>query len=217
MILNQPTIYEVKRNLVPAFDTMNCFIKRIDTEAEMGYVLAEMFTTKDGSWELKSFGAYTIPRWARDAYLKPWGAPDYFDAAGGDHHIFVRVVDEDGNVLKRNIIYRTSDGQHTMIEDTGAKASGWTNLPIYNSFSTLKGENGGWEVSVNQSMAGEVFVGGGLPYNEHVSTFLVFQRRSIAPPPPPPQGEKVVRIKGTDGEIVLTIDAKYEVVVEEVA
>jgi hypothetical protein len=60
---------------------------------EVVYRLTELFTTRDGSWE-PSDKPGTLPQWARDEHLRPFGAPDYFDDAGGDHHLFARVLDE---------------------------------------------------------------------------------------------------------------------------
>ena len=74
------------------------------------YRLYDFFTTRDGSWEVKPGLEYGIPQWARDTYLRPWGAADYFDDAGADHHIFGAVVNlADLKTIKKNtsIFYRT--------------------------------------------------------------------------------------------------------------
>jgi hypothetical protein len=71
--------------------------------AEYVYVLKDVFTTRDGNWtpnnELGS-----VPQWAVDTYMLPWGLDhtlqtecgsvhetNHYDA-GGDHHINGRVV-----------------------------------------------------------------------------------------------------------------------------
>lgn len=216
-MINQPRTYEVVRNLAPAFTTMNAYIKTIEKDVDSGYVLKNMFTTLNGSWEVGSQGnsVYAIPGWARNIYLRPWGADDYFDDAGADHHILVRVEDADGKVLKRSIKFATSDGQNSMVRNTGEKRSGWTNLPVYNSFSPERGENGGWEVSVNATMPSETVVCGGLPGNLHVSTFLVFRYQDLTwndPPPPDPVTKVlVIKGKGTAGEVVIRVEGDYEI------
>ena len=50
-------------------------------QGEIVYRVKEVFTTLLGSWDPSSdYGA--IPQWARDAYLKPWGAQDYLRRGG---------------------------------------------------------------------------------------------------------------------------------------
>lgn len=49
-----------------------------------------VFTTISGSWEVSDH-PYSVPQWARDLYLKGPYAPDYFDDAGGERHLFVRA------------------------------------------------------------------------------------------------------------------------------
>lgn len=45
------------------------------------YHVTDIFTTRDGSWEPSNTPG-SVPQWARDTYLKPWGNPQYFDDAG---------------------------------------------------------------------------------------------------------------------------------------
>ena len=79
-------------------------------QGEIVYRVKEVFTTLLGSWEPSSdYGA--IPQWARDAYLKPWGAVDYFDDGGADHSLFALVLDLDGKAVKTEKLVRYwSDG-----------------------------------------------------------------------------------------------------------
>lgn len=147
------------------------------------YRVKDIFTTRDGSWE-PSDQPGARPQWARDTYLRPWGAPDYFDDAGGDHNLFARVLDLDGQPVKRqDLIICWSDGLHLLgrpdfdqfikMTMTPKEKSGWGNQPIWNSFSPERGEVGAWCWCPRG--AADVVVGGGLPNNWHVSWFAVWQ------------------------------------------
>ena len=61
----------------------NLAVKRFEErpdqpQGDIVYRVKDVFTTLLGSWDPSS-GYGAIPQWARDAYLKPWGADDYFD------------------------------------------------------------------------------------------------------------------------------------------
>lgn len=147
------------------------------------YRLKDLFTTRLGSWE-PSGQPGERPQWARDTYLRPWGAPDYFEDAGGDHHLFARVLDLEGKpVISENLITGWSDGfallgqpdfaQHINLRMTPKPKSGWANQPIWNSFCPERNEIGPW--CWCPVGAADVVVGGGLPNNVHISTFAVWQ------------------------------------------
>ena len=74
-------------------------------QGEIVYRVKDVFTTLSGSWEPSAdYGA--IPQWARDAYLKPWGADDYFEEGGADHNLFALVLDLEGKPVKAGIQIR---------------------------------------------------------------------------------------------------------------
>jgi hypothetical protein len=145
------------------------------------YRVKDIFTTRDGSWEPSSaLGA--LPQWARESYLRPWGVPDYFDDAGGDHHLFARVLDQQGNPLKSEGLVRYwSDGFAKLgdptyqgyVRMTPKAGSGWANQVIFSSYVPERGESGPW--CWCPEGAADVVVGGGLPANNHISTFVVWQ------------------------------------------
>lgn len=152
------------------------------------YRIKDVFTTRDGKWD-PSDNPGSIEQWARDAYLRPFQAPDYFDDAGGDHNIFARVLDEEGRPLTtQDLIICWSDGlhllgesnfdQHVKMTMTPKTHSGWGTQPIWNSFGPERGETGAWAWCPRG--AADVVVGGGLPNNHHISWFVVWQaeRRS---------------------------------------
>lgn len=165
-------------------------------QGDIVYRLKDLFTTRDGSWE-PSNRPGSVTDWARNLYLRPWGAPDYFDDAGGDHHIFARVLDMNGEPMKdRDLIMAWSDGLNKLADSgydnyvhvTPKDKSGWGNVVLFNSFSPERGEKGAW--CWCPKGAADVVVGGGLPNNLHVSFFAVWQaeRRDANVVVPPVDG-----------------------------
>jgi hypothetical protein len=163
---------------------------------DLVYRVTDIFTTRDGSWE-PSDKPGSLPQWARDSYLRPWGAPDYFDDAGGDHNLFARVLDQQGNPVKTaDLIIGWSDGFHLVgradfaqsikMTMTPKEKSGWANQPIWNGYNPDAGEVGAWCWCPRG--AADVMVGGGMPFKWHVSTFVVWQAEprqgGVTPPPP---------------------------------
>lgn len=155
---------------------------------EVVYRIKDVFTTRDGRWDPSDHPG-AIEQWARDSYLRPLSAPDYFDDAGGDHNIFARVLDEEGQPLTaQDLIICWSDGVHQLgksdfdqqikMKITPKERSGWGSQPIWNSFGPERGETGAWAWCPHG--AADVVVGGGLPNNHHISWFVVWQaeRRS---------------------------------------
>lgn len=146
------------------------------------YAIKDLFTTRDGSWE-PSTALGSIDQWARDAYLKPPSAPDYFDDAGASTHLFAAVIGLDGQLLRNHAIYAWSDGFAKLGDASyqGYKVlytkerSGWANLFMSPSSSYVpeRGEQGPW--CWCPAGAADVVVGGGLPAKQHVSIFAVWQ------------------------------------------
>jgi hypothetical protein len=165
---------------------------------EIIFVVKDMFTTVNGSWEPTDESG-SVPQWARDDYLKPFGAPDYFDDAGGDHHLFAAVIGLDGELIGRQEIRYWSDGFEKLGDPTYSgytiretkEHSGWINIPIGpgSSFVPERGESGPW-CWVPAGTA-DVVCGGGLPARRHISTFVVWQavRRDDVTPPDPGTGD----------------------------
>ncbi len=158
-------------------------------QGDIVYRVKDIFTTRDGSWE-PSATPGAVNSWARDEYLKPWGAADYFDDAGADHHLFARVLDLDGNPIKeRDSILYWSDGFDKLgdpnyngyVKQTPKQKSGWSNIVIFSGYVPERKEIGPW--SWCPVGAADVVVGGGLPTNWHVSIFVVWQaeKRSATP------------------------------------
>jgi hypothetical protein len=150
---------------------------------EVVYRLKDLFTTCFGKWD-PSGEMGSLPQWARDAYLRPWGAPDYFDDAGGDHNLFARVLNQEGRPLTtQDLVIGWSDGFHLLAQPnfaqyismtmTPKEKSGWANQPVWNKFYPADGQRGAWCWCPRG--ASDVVWGGGLPSGHHISTFAVWQ------------------------------------------
>jgi hypothetical protein len=146
------------------------------------YLVRDIFTTRDGSWEPSDLPG-SIPEWARDEYLKPANAPDYFEDAGGAHHLYAAVIGLDGKLVRQQPILYWSDGFEVLgdpeydayIRRFTKERSGWTNIVTGpgSSYIPERGESGPW--CWTPSGAAEVVCGGGLPANLHISFFVVWQ------------------------------------------
>ncbi|MEM7126124.1 MAG: peptidoglycan DD-metalloendopeptidase family protein [Chloroflexota bacterium] len=187
-----PNLPTIERRTSDAFQALNARIRTVDDRADVDreslqkgdivYLIKDVFTTINGSWE-PSDNQHSIVRWARDDYLKPFGAPDWFDDAGADHHIFGAVLGLDGELIREQTMIYWSDGFDQLgnpdytgyVEANTKSGSGWANQPLGpgSSFVPEREERGPW-CWMPSGMA-EVFEGGGLPANHHVSTFVVWQ------------------------------------------
>ncbi len=151
-------------------------------QSNVVYIVKDIFTTRNGSWEPDNQPG-SLPQWARDAYLKPLGAEDYFDDAGGDHHLFAAVIGLDGKLVRGQQILYWSDGFEQLanpdyqgyVRRFTKERSGWANIITGpgSSFVPERGESGPWCWA--PAGAAEVVCGGGLPANHHISFFVVWQ------------------------------------------
>ena len=177
------------------FEPLNLMIHALDERpdaeeasapGDIVYLIKDVWTTRDGSWE-PSDARGAAPAWAREAYLRPLGAPDYFDDAGGDHHLFAAVIGLDEEYVRGQEILYWSDGLEMLGDEAydsytvreTKQGSGWINIPIGpgSSYVPERDEAGPWCWTLGEGAVGvaEVFCGGGLPANQHVSTFVVWQ------------------------------------------
>lgn len=152
----------------PAFHALNMTVRQ---PVGARFILTHFFTTYYGSWESKG-NVFQTPPWARELFLKPNGDPEYFDDAGGDHHLFGAVMNSRRNLIKTaRIRYSWPDGN---TDQEVKERSGWANLPIWNSFDPDIGESGVWMWYPIGTGGSEIISGGGLPKNHHVSMFAVW-------------------------------------------
>lgn len=138
------------------------------------YLVRDIFTTMEGSWEPKDH-PHPVPLWARDAYLKPFGAPDWFDDAGANHHLFAAVLGLDGELIPHQEFLFWSDGFERLGDPTQNERTFWLDQYFHRSrkFVPEHNETGPWCWAPES--ASDIVCGGGLPANQHISTFTVWQ------------------------------------------
>lgn len=189
-----PVIPTIAVRLGEWVEPFNLTVKRIherpdQPSGEVVYLLKDLFTTRDGSWDpANTPGA--VSQWAREAYLKPLGSPNYFDDAGADHHLFAAVIGLDGNLIPNAEIRFWSDGFEKLgdpaytgyVTQRTKQHSGWANVVLFGSSSYVpeRGERGPWCWA--PVGAAEVVSGGGMPAKQHVSMFAVWQAVKVPPP-----------------------------------
>lgn len=156
----------------------------------------DVFTTRDGSWE-PSQALGSIPQWARDTYLKPFNSPDYFDDAGGDHHVFGCIWDTPNNkpIKTGAIHYYTWTDNSNHVDMPVKTQGGWANVVMYNKFYPDQGERGAWAWHPAGSVPADVVVGGGMPYAFHVSFFATWtlETGTVIDPPTDPDADEQLR------------------------
>lgn len=139
------------------------------------YVIKDVFTTLLGSWDPTDQPG-SIPQWARDDYLSA-----DFHQAGGDHHLFGAVIGLDGEFMRQKGVFFWSDGLDELgnpdysdyvVRETDP-ISGWSDIPIFSGYFPDQGQQGPWCWSTVGPA--DVMCGGGLPYNQHISWFVVWQ------------------------------------------
>ncbi len=177
----------IQRRLSKWIQVYNMSVKSLDQrpdhpQGDTTYLVKDMFTTRDGSWEPSDVPG-SVPQWARDAYLKPVDAPDYFADAGGDHHLFAAVIGLDGQLVRPKKIVYWSDGFGELgnpnytgfVQRETDQRSGWANIVSGpgSNFIPERGESGPWCWAPDG--AAEVVCGGGMPAKNHISMFVVWQ------------------------------------------
>ena len=180
----EPTI---EQRISPWVDAFNMRLIPLETRPDNPtgddvYVIKDVFTTRNGSWE-PSNEPGAVPQWARDAYLKP-----EFLEAGANHHLFAAVLVSEGNFIKNQPVVYWSDGFDKLgdpsydgyVTERTKESSGWANMFIGggSSFVPERGESGPW--CWGPEGAAEIVCGGGLPANQQISTFVVWQKMTRA-------------------------------------
>lgn len=155
------------------------------------YRVKDIFTTRNGSWEPSSVEG-SIEPWARALYLRPFGAADYFDDGGGDHHLFGAIVEPvTSRTIKTGGIHYwtwTDDSNHVV--QTVKTKSGWANNLMFNVYNpdldlnTGTGEKGAWACSPSTTIPADIVLGAGMPFNWHVSFFATWTLESAVVTPP---------------------------------
>lgn len=141
----------------------------------------DFFTTRDSSWEPSNTEG-SVTDWARERYLKPFGSPEYFDDAGGDHNLFGGIYNLSTGKMDKNVdihFYTWTDNANHVTFRVKER-SGWANSLIFNSFNPdmdgdpNTGVRGAWAWRPVTDLPYEEVRGGGLPFNWHVSWFATW-------------------------------------------
>lgn len=164
------------------------------------YRVRDIWTTRDGKWDVDGAPG-GLPQWARDTYLKGFGAPDYFDDAGGDHHMFGGIYNEVNRNMENNatIHYWTWTDNANQVDMPVKVKSGWANVIMFNKFNPAEppGNQGAWAWRVASSIPSDVVKGGGLAFGWHVSFFASFvltNETGTPPVDPPPTSDTAARV-----------------------
>lgn len=147
---------------------------------DMVYRVKDIWTTRDGSWDVSSKPG-SLPQWARDAYLS-----SAFDDAGADHHLF-GGVQRDGQMVGNFPIefYTWQDGgNHVTVN--AKQRSGWANIVMWSSsrYFPDQGQQGPWAWKP-AGVKADMVVGGGMPYQMHVSWFATWTMETVTTITPP--------------------------------
>lgn len=159
----------------------------------------DIFTTRDGSWEPSSGTPGSLPQWARDLYLKPWGHPDYFDDAGADHHIlggiYKPLLNQMEKTAKIHYFTWTDNGNH--VDMQVKEKSGWANIVMSNKFDHTAGQRGAWAWYPRVGgVPADIVTGGGMPgMGWHVSFFATWtlETATVIDPPTDPDADEQLR------------------------
>lgn len=146
---------------------------------DVTYVVKDVFTTRNGEWTVNG-DPYAVPQWAKTTYLDPGG----FQKASEPTNLYAAVIGLDGQFLSgQEILFWT--GGVEKLADLGStlnvtlradETPGWATMVLYASsiYDPSAGLSGPW-CWTPKGLRAEVVCGGGLPNNERVSTFVVWQ------------------------------------------
>jgi hypothetical protein len=139
------------------------------------YQVKDVWTTIDGKW-YTSDSPYSIPQWAIDDYAVP-------NELGGAQNLYVRVLDKNGNPDFSKRVHWQAFGSNDASRQMNPKYA-FADIPVWSIYYPDQGQTGGWQHGVDGTYYLE---GGGLPYGNHMSVFLVLEpKNSMQPPPIPP-------------------------------
>ena len=148
-------------------------IKVIETHNPQ-FKLMDIWTTFFGKWDVGQASPYAIEQFYRDKYLKPWNHQYYIDDAGGDHHIFVGIFDENG-VPVSDYPVQFSTENFNSYDVLNTKQHGFSNVVLYPSSNyDPMTQKGPWKVRIGTDS--DIVTGIGLPNGHHVSTWVTYRK-----------------------------------------
>lgn len=162
--------YIVSRQLSPAFQRLNLAIDRLKENYVPRFVVKEVWTTQDGSWDV-SEKPYSVTQWARDRYLHAPDHPAYIENGGAATHILAAALDLNGRLIQGQEFCVSWPGSDVTI---AAKSGGFADFKMGASYSPEDEQAGAYEVEV-KGVLSERLCGLALPDNHHISVFVVFQ------------------------------------------
>ena len=181
-----------ERRISSALQDLNLTLEPVDVSEldneDTVWVLKDAWTTHNGSWEDDGH-IWACPAWAKADYLLPTGHECENTDGGGDHHVFGALLPADfegGNVecslLKQaNIVFWTD--QNNPVSVNTKEGSGWGHVVMYSSSTYFpdQGQQGPWRWTRGGSGygRGDVLVGAGMPFQNHVSFFAVWQEMTV--------------------------------------
>lgn len=128
----------------------------VDFRGKAIYHVVALWTTLNGSWD-------SVPACARQ-----WQR----DTLGGDHHIYMRVETRAGDPVATTYVVDWPPYDDSVAAVRQAEPDGWANVPIAGqNWNPLAGPGPYLAWVFN----GDRVYGMGLPYNRHVSYFIVWR------------------------------------------
>lgn len=141
---------------------------------DTNYVVTDIFTTYNGSWEVTG-QPFAIKQRFRDKFLKTTNDPLYIDDGGAQKHILVGIYDKNGKPIQgKEVVFNTKDEANRYIMPT--KKSGFSNVQLSASsaFWPESGQSGFWYITLpgtNLKVAGL-----GLPNKWHIATYIIIKK-----------------------------------------
>jgi hypothetical protein len=103
-----------------------------------------------------------------EALYRGPGEPTPPSLPGGDHHIYLEVIDESGNRIVGQRVIVQNGGTATLVIGNNPYPEYGANFPMYG----MLGSYTAWV----EGLPSDKVVGMGLPMNQHVTFYLTFQR-----------------------------------------
>ncbi len=150
-------------------------------EVQRFYLIKDIFTVRDGSWDDSDKVIGSVEQWAREQYLQDWEAAFAYEDIGDYPHIFTRVETPQGLPIRNKTIMawddhfeRIFDNNFDMFLDIEVEpTTGWGRLELTSDAMYDPGlEQGPW--CIKPMGFAESVEGLGLPRMLGISSFIVW-------------------------------------------
>lgn len=181
------------------------------SSATVVYELKDIWTTINGSWDY--MGRFGIDQWARDTWLGKC------NQGGGDHNIVVNCINAQGSFMTgKGMMFQSGDPAaiDARINDlaswTKFNIPGGLDWPAVDLFSSStyfpdQGKQGPWLIMPYG--LSDVVCGVGMPYQQHISTFCVWEekpRSVVVSPSEPPVSPSAPPVVYDLSEVIAALD-----------